>query len=147
MPTTALQQQTTTSNGQAWIHIHQTGSSGIAGPFTGNDIFTLAQAGVHMYPSQSAAQAAPAQVLNQAQATAIEKVALSGPGIGQGFFGLTGDIGQAVSNADVFKGLDLRHLLLQISEVVLGIALIGIGIAHLTGNENVISNIVKKVPL
>jgi len=48
---------------------------------------------------------------------------------------------------NVFHGLDLGNLLLRIGEVVLGVVLVGVGIAKLTGTTNFVSSVVKaKIP-
>jgi hypothetical protein len=41
--------------------------------------------------------------------------------------------------ADLYHGLNLPNLLLRVGEVVLGVILIGVGIAKITGADNVIS--------
>lgn len=49
---------------------------------------------------------------------------------------------------DVYKGLNLGSWLLRIAEIMLGIVLVGVGIARITGAQNAISKIVKaKIPL
>ena len=59
--------------------------------------------------------------------------------------------GQRASNAasnvlEPFKGVNLGAWLLRIGEVVLGIVLIGVGIAKLTGTTNTITRMVGKIP-
>lgn len=39
---------------------------------------------------------------------------------------------------DIFHGLDLETLVIRVAEIILGIALIGVGVAKLTGADNVI---------
>lgn len=127
-----------------WIHISDPGKSGVAGPFSGNGQFQLMSAGIHVYATQANAQKAPAQVLTQTQANVVAQVALEGPGIGQGFFGLGGDVGKAASAAaDPFHGLNLGNILLRSGEIILGVVLIGVGIAKLTGVSNGVSKLVK----
>ena len=78
-----------TSSGGVWVHVAiPGGNAGVAGPFSGHGQFQLVTAGIHTYPTQQAAQAAPAQTLNATQVHIFEQVVLEGPGIGQGFFGL-----------------------------------------------------------
>lgn len=67
----------------------------------------------------------------------------------------TTDPGTAIGNAgqsaadkvkkDVLGGLDLGQLIIQIGEILLGIVLIGVGIAKLTGTTNVVAKAVKAV--
>lgn len=44
---------------------------------------------------------------------------------------------------DVLGGLDLGNLMLRVGEILLGLVLLGVGIAKLTGTDNVISNAAK----
>lgn len=46
---------------------------------------------------------------------------------------------------DIFHGLDLGSLLIRVGEVLLGIVLIGVGIARITGVENAVSSAVKNI--
>lgn len=46
---------------------------------------------------------------------------------------------------DLFHGLDLGSILLRIGEVLLGIVLIGVGLARVTGVENAVSSAVKNM--
>ena len=43
--------------------------------------------------------------------------------------------------SDVFHGLDFGNWILRIGEIVLGIVLIGVGIAKLTGTDNTIAKV------
>lgn len=52
-------------------------------------------------------------------------------------------IGQAVSSLDPFKGLNLGNIMLRVGEVLLGIVLVGVGIAKLTGTTNFVASAVK----
>lgn len=52
-------------------------------------------------------------------------------------------VGVAKASQDIFHGLNLGGLLMRVGEVVLGIVLIGVGLAKITGAANVISKIVK----
>lgn len=44
---------------------------------------------------------------------------------------------------DIFHGLNLETWVLRIGEILLGVVLIGVGVAKLTGTENTISKIAK----
>jgi hypothetical protein len=84
---------------------------------TAAQVYTLQQAGLTAYPTKAAAQKkASAQNRN---------VSKSGKGV------------------DIWNGLDLQQLFLRVGEVLLGIVLLGVGIAHLTGVDNAISNAAK----
>jgi hypothetical protein len=49
---------------------------------------------------------------------------------------------------DAFKGLNLGNWFMRIGEILLGIVLVGVGVARITGAQNAISSFVKtKVPL
>lgn len=64
----------------------------------------------------------------------------------------TSNVGQTIGNAgdsavDKFKGLNLDAWFIRIGEVLLGLVLVGVGIAKLTGTTNVISSAIKaKIP-
>lgn len=57
--------------------------------------------------------------------------------------------GAAAKGAEnVYKGLNLGSWLLRIGEILLGIVLVGVGVARITGAQNAISKVVKaKIPL
>ena len=48
---------------------------------------------------------------------------------------------------DIFHGLNIGNILLRVGEVVLGVVLITVGVAKLTGTENAIVQGLKKVPI
>lgn len=55
-----------------------------------------------------------------------------------------------IAVGDLFHGLDLPHILLRVGEIALGIVLIAVGVAKLTGASNYIGDAFKvaaKVPL
>jgi hypothetical protein len=62
--------------------------------------------------------------------------------------GITANPVQAAQEAKgLFHGLSLPNLFLRIGEVVLGVVLVGVGVAKLTGATNLISSAVKaKIP-
>ena len=71
------------------------------------------------------------------------------PGIDQGLNAANAGIG-AASGAlqDVFHGLNLASFLLRIGEIALGIVLVGVGIARITGLQNAVSQVIKtKLPI
>lgn len=51
--------------------------------------------------------------------------------------------GEAATQSEVFKGLNLDKWLVRIGEILLGIVLIGVGIAKLTGTTNAVAGLVK----
>jgi hypothetical protein len=53
----------------------------------------------------------------------------------------------AAATQDAFHGLNLSTWILRIGEIVLGVVLIGIGVAKLTGADNVVSKAVKVAAL
>lgn len=63
--------------------------------------------------------------------------------------GATGAVGGQSAGAanpsigDIWNGLNVGNVLLRVGEVILGIVLLGVGIAHVTGTDNVISKAVK----
>ena len=59
-----------------------------------------------------------------------------GPATGTG-------LANASKNIDVLNGLNLGTLMLRAGEILLGLVLLGVAVAHLTGTENVISKTVK----
>lgn len=80
------------------------------------------------YPSQAAAQSAAGS----------RSGGFPGPSI-------PGNPGAAISLGarDLFHGLDLGNVLLRIGEVLLGIVLVGVGVAKLTGTTNFVASAVK----
>ena len=71
------------------------------------------------------------------------------PGVNQALNNANAGIGTASGAAqDVFKGLNLGSWLLRIGEIVLGIVLVGVGIARITGLQNAVSQVAKtKIPI
>lgn len=126
----------------AWCHVNW-GTSAfqpVMGPFTGSGAIQLRDAGVRLYGSQGAAEAAPAQNITKTQGDLILRVAMSGPGIGhQGFFGLGYDsnpknIVNQVGNltgvnaiGDFFTRLERPELWVRVGEVVAGFLLLYVG--------------------
>lgn len=133
------------SQGYVNVNVPNAQLTGVSGPYSGSDLVGMLTTGIHIYPTEAAAQAAQPQSLNGPQTIAFEHAILSGPGIGQGFFGLGHDIthapGQALS--DLWHGLDLGQILLYVGEFVLGVVLVGVGLAKLTGTDNVINKAAK----
>lgn len=125
---------------QAWINIYVNGQSKVGGPVTGNGIFKLITAGIHVYTTQAKAQAAQPQTITQEQATVIEDIALSGPGLGQGFFGLGHDVQQAANApltglaavGDLAQRLSQGSTWLRVGEFIAGGLLLYIGLNAVT---------------
>jgi hypothetical protein len=130
-----------------WIHISAgTAQDKVAGPFTGDGLFQLLTAGIHVYPSQKAAAAAPSQNLTQSQADTVAQVIGEGPGIGQGFFGLSGNVSSAVQQAsglwsvghwigELVSHLTDIHMWISIGWLALGLLLLITGIMMLGKNQ------------
>lgn len=82
------------------------------------------------------------QILSMFTATALGGALVTG--IGQ-----TGTVvgqvpGAAAKGAEeAFKGLNLGSWILRIGEILLGIVLVGVGVARITGAQNAVSKIVK----
>lgn len=53
------------------------------------------------------------------------------------------NVSQSGSALDLFHGLNLQNLILRVGEIILGIVLVGVGIAKLTGAANVVSAAVR----
>lgn len=65
-----------------------------------------------------------------------------------GAIGIGAVSGVAGLTGDVFKGLNLGSWFLRIGEILLGLVLIGVGIARITGIQNVVSDLAKtKIPI
>jgi hypothetical protein len=56
-------------------------------------------------------------------------------------------VGTGFAAADALGGFNIGNWFLRIGEILLGLVLIGVGVARITGAENAISSIVKKVPI
>jgi hypothetical protein len=52
-------------------------------------------------------------------------------------------VGVAKASQDIFKGLNLANLIMRLGEIVLGIVLVGVGVAKITGAGNVVSKAVR----
>lgn len=66
----------------------------------------------------------------------------TGESLTKGLNTITGSV-----SSDILGGLNIGNLVLRAAEILLGITLIGVGIAKLTGAENIISSAIKKAPL
>ena len=61
---------------------------------------------------------------------------------------LVNDVTSGVTDSlDPFKGLNLSAWFIRIAEILLGLVLIGVGAAKLTGAENLLSKIPKVIPV
>lgn len=66
-----------------------------------------------------------------------------------GLLGNLENIPSSIENkaTDVFKGFDLKVWFVRVGEILLGLILVGVGVAKLTGTSNVVSQLVKaKIP-
>jgi hypothetical protein len=67
--------------------------------------------------------------------------------ISQGASNLTSTLASGVTSGLGLNNTEIQSWLIRIGEILLGIVLLGVGIAKLTGTTNVVSNIVKaKIP-
>lgn len=82
----------------------------------------------------------------QAGAECQAKINPSNPSnIGHTAASAAGAAAKGASDILGVSGLNLGSLLLRVGEVVLGIVLIGVGVAHMTGTDNFVSSALKKV--
>jgi hypothetical protein len=123
-----------------WWVIAEASSSNMSGSFVvvqGNALQIRAKYGSAAhgpYPTQAAAQAAA-----NSRGGGFPGPNISGnPGTA---------IKQGIGSIDLFHGLDLGSILLRVGEVLLGIVLVGVGVAKLTGTTNLVASAVKaKIP-
>lgn len=64
---------------------------------------------------------------------------IAGPAAGTG-------VAKAAQNIDTFHGLNLGNLLVRLGEIILGVVLVGVGVAKVTGTANVVSKAVRMIP-
>lgn len=113
--------------------------------------------GAHGYPTQALADAHPNASPNAIQAGLLDSfnaASLSPVGAG-GISGVlqtphsTGGVTGAASNiaSDIVGSVNAQNLILRIGEVALGIVLIAVGLAKLTGSDNAVSRGVKRLPV
>lgn len=57
-----------------------------------------------------------------------------------------GNTGKAIQH-EFFHGVDLQAWFIRIGEVLLGLILVGVGLAKLTGTTNFVMDTIKKVPI
>ena len=60
-----------------------------------------------------------------------------------GIAGPATGIGLAKASQDIMHGFNFGNIILRVGEILLGIVLIGVGVAKLTGTANVVSKAVK----
>ncbi len=111
--------------------------------------FTVGPA-LHVYTTKQSNTKPPGAVAGpfstqqeaQTQATALSKGGVATPG---------NIAKQATSSAltslNPFAGVFQQNIWLRVGEFVLGVLLIGVGLAKLTGTDNFISTVVKKAPI
>ena len=112
------------------------------GSYGGQQVFT------GPFPTQAAAQnAKPAGGLQsiKSEIGAGSQVAATTPGLNATGGAIPAGIGAA---ADVLGSFNIGSWFLRIGEILLGLVLIGVGVARLTGAQNAISQFVKtKMPV
>ena len=64
-------------------------------------------------------------------------------GLGNATSTLGSDVGSAVKSGLGLSDADIRSWLIRVGEILLGLVLVGVGVAKLTGTTNVISQAVK----
>lgn len=118
---------------------------------------TLTVWGFHGYATQAQAVMRPNSVnfANASIVATIEKDYQAALSTGMQPGGPNANIGRAVTNpagfakdaiaADLLHGFNFGNWILRIGEILLGAVLIGVGVAKLTGTDNVISSALKVV--
>lgn len=53
----------------------------------------------------------------------------------------------ATATSDTLGGFNLSNWFVRVGEILLGVVLIGVGVAHISGSQNIISRAVGKVPM
>lgn len=103
----------------------------------------LAAAGYFGNPGPASATNAFA-TFDEAHAFAASQ---SGSGASTKIAGLASQAGNALSSLNPLAPLFQANIWLRAGEFLIGIVLVGVGLAKLTGAENFISTVVKKVPI
>jgi hypothetical protein len=99
---------------------------------------------VHFFTSQAAAQAYANSVGGSGSIPGVNQ-ALNAAN--QGLNAATG-VAQCVGGTLIGKVcVNFEEWFLRIGEAILGVMLIGVGIAHITGVENAISTVIQKLPV
>jgi hypothetical protein len=93
------------------------------------------------YPTSDAANAAAGSVPIGGKGSSIETW------LNQNLVSPVGKVGTALTSLNPLAPLFQANLWLRVGEFIIGLALIGVGLAKLTGTDNVISNAVKKMPV
>ena len=105
--------------------------------------FGLAAAGYFGNPGPASATNAFA-TFDEAHAFAASQ---SGSAASGKITGLASQVPNALKSLNPLAGLFQANIWLRVGEFVLGIVLIGVGLAKLTGTENFVSSVVRKVPI
>ena len=112
--------------------------------------FSLQGPALHLYTVKQSNVKPPGAVAGpfssqqeaQTQADSLNKTGVATPGnIGKQA------VSSALTSANPFAGFYQQNLWLRVGEFVLGVLLIGVGLAKLTGTENFVSSVVKKAPI
>lgn len=99
------------------------------------------------FPTEAAAKQAVSKVLGTQTLTGwqagIAELGAAGGFATGGSGGVAAGLNAGESVGNFFHGLNLGEWILRIGEIVLGVVLVGVGIAHITGVQNTISKAAK----
>jgi hypothetical protein len=126
----------------------QTGSAAY-NAWLGNGAYTIAgtnwQVDAGPFTTQQQAQAWSPHALGITDWVAA---GIAGVMVGAGGASPSAAIGTGSAIANTLGGFNISNWFLRIGEILLGLVLIGVGVARITGAQNAISNIVKtKMPI
>lgn len=89
------------------------------------------------YPNQLAAQQEANSFNHSSVSSKVQQVG-----------GTVGGLPSIPNPLDIFHGLNIGNILLRVGEVVLGVVLIAVGLAKITGTDNAIASVLKtKMPV
>lgn len=88
------------------------------------------------YPNQLAAQQEANTYNHSSVSSKVQQVG-----------GTVGGFPSIPNPLDIFHGLNIGNILLRVGEVVLGVVLIAVGLAKVTGTDNLLASAIKKVPV
>lgn len=89
------------------------------------------------YPNQLAAQQEANSFNHSSVSSKVQQVG-----------GTVGGLPSIPNPLDIFHGLNIGNILLRVGEVVLGVVLIAVGLAKVTGADNAIASVLKtKMPV
>lgn len=125
-----------------WIDVKYSGQEYLAN-YTGTNEKTLVGLGFHGYATEAQAKANPNSA-NAAQMLIASPILAGNVPVGvTNIPNPTTTIQGGVAAADALGGFNIGSWFIRIGEILLGLVLIGVGVARITGAENAISKVVK----